>query len=264
MIAGRLISLFENYVGRDCKWENLNKSNLAKLVDGFRAEVCINSAITYCRYFKATFNEFSDQIDLPEGYERILSLRKEATLSTWLNIEEIDRLIRYTPESEVEKLVVSQFILGCLTGARHSDFINFTEDNLTKSGTLIYVSQKTKVNTEIPIADAARRIILSGDAVGYVSDVTFNKRIRDIAKKCGIDERVQIFRAGEFKTGEKYKFIASHTARRSFATNLYLRCRDLFLVSKYMGHKQVDMTASYIMSIGQAPPEVMEYFEQFK
>ena len=93
---------------------------------------------------------------------------------------------------------------------------------------------------------------------------TFNKTIRSICKKCGINETTQIFHKGEDIIGEKWQFVTSHTARKSFATNVYLRCRDIFLVSKYMGHSSVDMTATYIMSVGDAPEEVKQYFEKFK
>lgn len=262
-IANRLIGIWDTYVETDFDFKNITKTNLVKFVDGLRSEVSLNSAGTYAKAVKSTLNEFNDQIKLPDGYQRYLTLKTEATISVWLTIEEIEALIAYEPKSEIETLVKSQFILGCLTGARHSDFINFTEENI-QNDNLVYISQKTKVRTELPLAERARQIILSGEAIGLVSDVTFNKYIKEICRKAGMTETVQIYRGGRFYTDAKHKFIASHTARRSFATNLYLRCHDLFRVSKYMGHSSVNVTASYIMSIGAAPPEVMEFFEKFK
>ena len=60
------------------------------------------------------------------------------------------------------------------------------------------------------------------------------------------------------------KIFADEVSENLFATNVYLRCRYIFLVSRYMGHSSVDMTAKYILSVGDAPQEVKEYFEQFK
>ncbi|UVV52623.1 hypothetical protein NXY15_24270 [Bacteroides thetaiotaomicron] len=56
-----------------------------------------------------------------------------------------------------------------------------------------------------------------------VSDPTFNNNIRNICRKAGITEAVKVFKAGKEVEGEKWEFVSSHTARRSFATNLYLR-----------------------------------------
>ena len=40
----------------------------------------------------------------------------------------------------------------------------------------------------------------------------------------------------------------THTARRSFATNLYLSGCDLYTIGRMMGHSSADMTRRYICS----------------
>ena len=100
--------------------------------------------------------------------------------------------------------------------------------------------------------------------ISYNSE-SFLKEKLDIWLSAHIIQAYQyIFHKGEDVVGEKWQFVTSHTARKSFATNVYLRCRDIFLISKYMGHSSVDMTATYIMSVGDAPEEVKQYFEKFK
>ena len=62
--------------------------------------------------------------------------------------------------------------------------------------------------------------------------------------------------------GEKWEFVSSHTARRSFATNLYLRGADLYSISQMMGHASVEMTQNYLCcGLREQSAQVMEYFK---
>ena len=259
----KILDLFEQATGYPAEWSSLTKVNLTRFVDFLRERVSANSAKTYAAMLKAVIVTYSDEINPPKGFERILSLKGEVSVSTWLTDEEIDKLIAYTPATETEAIVRNQFVLGCLTGARHSDYITFTARNI-QNGKLVYVSQKTKIRSELPLSPAVERILTTENVSRVVADVTFNDTIRQICRNVGIAEVIQVYHAGETQTGEKWRFVSSHTARRSFATNVYLRCRDIFMVSRYMGHSSVDMTAKYILSIGDAPAEVQAYFEQFK
>ncbi len=95
-----------------------------------------------------------------------------------------------------------------------------------------------------------------------VSDPTFNNNIRNICRKAGITEAVKVFKAGKEVEGEKWEFVSSHTARRSFATNLYLRGADLYSISQMMGHASVEMTQNYLCcGLREQSAQVMEYFK---
>jgi site-specific recombinase XerD len=60
----------------------------------------------------------------------------------------------------------------------------------------------------------------------------------------------------------KWEFVSSHTARRSFATNLYLRGADLYSISQMMGHASVEMTQNYLCcGLREQSAQVMEYFK---
>lgn len=94
------------------------------------------------------------------------------------------------------------------------------------------------------------------------SDVTFNKTIREICRKCNINSKIKLFKAGQEVTGEKWKFVSSHTARRSFATNIYLIGADLYSISRMMGHSSIEMTERYICcGLKDQSDKVMEYFK---
>lgn len=47
-------------------------------------------------------------------------------------------------------------------------------------------------------------------------------------------------------TRPKFELITTHTARRSFATNLYLQGMDITNISKILGHATITQTQTYL------------------
>ncbi len=94
-----------------------------------------------------------------------------------------------------------------------------------------------------------------------MSDKAYNATIRRICAKCGINQHIKVFKAGEEREGEKWEYVGSHTSRRSFATNLYLRGVDIYTICKLLGHSDVKVTQGYIQSgIRTNSEELMGYF----
>lgn len=261
--VNKLARLWEEANGCPMTWDSITKINLHNWVERLKQEVAHNSVRHYCEILRAVLNLYSDEFKFPKGYADILSLPLEGTISTWVNEDEIERIMKYRPITHIEEVVKHQFLLGCLTGARHVDFQKFTLSNIVGEN-IVYIAQKTKQRVEVPLSPAVRRILRHYDVAETIAETTFAKTLRKICRESDVDEIVQTYRGGQERTDEKWKFVSAHTARRSFATNLYLRCRDIFLVSKYMGHAKVDMTVKYILSIGDAPMKIKSYFERFK
>ena len=64
-------------------------------------------------------------------------------------------------------------------------------------------------------------------------------------------------------TAEKWELVSSHTARRSFATNLYISGVALEDIAMMMGHgKNIETTKRYICAERALNPNVMSYFQQ--
>ena len=253
------------------EWESLTKANMSIFAEWLCNNVARSSARQYLAKLKAVLEIYSDEVDLPKDWRKVLTVKDDESQQTYLTEIEIQRIIDYVPDTLTEATVQQQFILGCLTGARHSDYSRFTEKNITAHGTLIYVSQKTHVKTELPLSQVARNILFakgerySGAYKRTVSDVTFNDTIRRICRLCDIDQQIQLYRRGDFWTGPKYEAVSTHTSRRSFCSNLYMRCRDLLLVSKLAGHKDVSMTERYIcVGMESMTEAAMQYFSQFQ
>ena len=257
---------FELATGVDCVWENLTKLRLQQFVDFLRSRMAPNGANTYISKFKSVLNLYNEEIELPKEYGKVLNGRKDASQHVYLNEEEIGKILKYEPESDSEWCIRNQFLIGCLTGARHSDYILFTSKNFVNDS-LKYVSIKTHHDTEVPLSPAVRRLILENEQKGFVghmyTDVYFNRVIKDICRKVGINDQVTIYCFGRFSSGEKWQYIASHTARRSFASNLYMNGVDIYTISRFCGHSNVEMTKTYICCQPRPSDLVLQYFNQF-
>lgn len=267
---GKIADKWEQATSTPFEWESLTKPNLAIFATWLCVDMAQSSARQYCAKMKAVIEPFTDDVVLPRDWRKFLTVKDDESQHVYLTEEEIKRIITYKPDTLTEATVQQQFILGCLTGARHSDYSRFTEANVTATGNLVYVSQKTHVKAELPLSPVARQILFATGttfAQAYkreIDDHDFNDTIREICRLCDIDDKVQLYRRGEFWSGCKYEAISSHTSRRSFCTNLYLRCRDLLLVSKLAGHSSTTMTERYVCCSMEAMTEnAMNYFHAF-
>ena len=253
-----------NGLNREADWSDLSKIGLVNFVDYLQDSFAKSSAKTYCAVFKANLGLHSEEVTLPKDYTKILSLRGCISQNTWITDQEIERIIAYEPYGSIERLVRNQFVIEAVTGARNSDVLKFTKQNIV-GDRLIYISQKTHIKSEIPLSNVVVRFL---DDLEYVDKVvchsTFNKYVRQICRNVGINQRIKLFRRGSDCEGEKWEFISSHTGRRSFATNLYLRNADLYSISKLMGHADISTTVGYICCGARLTDKVLEYFKQFE
>lgn len=144
-------------------------------------------------------------------------------------------------------------LLGCNIGQRVSDLLEIDESNfVTRNGYEIIELTQKKVGKQIniPVLDTTRKIL--EDGLPYkISSQKFNKYIKVICEKAGIDEKIE----GMLKDKEtkrkikgiypKYKLVSSHVCRRSFATNLYGELPTQ-LIMQVTGHSTEKMFLKYI------------------
>lgn len=263
----KILEYFEEANQVECTWENLTKIRLQKYVNYLNTKMSPNAVKSYCSKLKTVMTSYNEEVSLPRDYEKVLAIRTDASQHVYLNDEEIRQIINYTPNRFAEKVIKNWFLIGCLTGARHSDYITFTSRNI-QDGELRYVSIKTHINTCVPLSPYVQRLILENEEKGYnnitFSDVYFNRILKDICRKSGINSQVSLYTSGKFQNGEKWQFIASHCARRSFATNLYRNGVDIYTISRLCGHSSVEMTKQYICCGPIIGNEVMQFFNNFQ
>ena len=104
----------------------------------------------------------------------------------------------------------------------------------------------------IPLNDTAKMIIRKYD-MGIPEGIhmnEFNKLIKGIAREAGIDEEIIITQKKGSekveKTYKKFELVASHTCRRSFCTNEYLKGTPALFIMKISGHRTERNFLKYI------------------
>jgi len=138
----------------------------------------------------------------------------------------------------------NDFVLGCLTGLRFSDFSEVMKDDVRKD--MLYKKQnKSDHWVVIPLRDEAITILNNrfNNNVSILTNAEFNRHIKTIAKLAGIKDLIKHSYKKQGKdsieTKPKYAWITSHTCRRSFCTNEFLAGTPVELIMKISGHKSV-------------------------
>ena len=241
------------------RWQDLTTFTLEDFVRILRERQCESTVRTSCNMLKSVINAHKDDVRIPaSNFETLLKARKEPSQAVYLTEYEISTIDRYEPTSETERSVKRIFMIESLTGARHSDAERLSPENIT-NGELRYVPQKT---TSCVISLPAHKLLPKYlVATKKVSLAAFNYTLRDICRKCGINERLAIFRHGENTVGEKWEYVSSHTGRRSFATNLFIRNVDITIIQRFMGHSDSNITQGYICAQKPVDENVMNFFK---
>lgn len=203
-------------------------------------------------------------------------------------MEDIDNC--YLDENELQALadldlagnpcldrVRDQFLLLAWTGCRYSDLgklnrryiVNEDGDDCFK-----LEQQKTGAKVVIPILPPIVPILEKYDyqPPRPISNQRFNDYIKEVARMAGLDEEVAVSHTqqqkGEFVPGRvetrraKWQAVTAHSARRSFATNMYKRGFPTLAIMAITGHKTEKSFLTYI-KVSEAENAMM-VLRQFK
>lgn len=184
------------------------------------------------------------------------------------------------PLSGFEEQVRDVFLIGCFTALRYSDYSRIKKENIgfTNSGTkVIRIKQeKTAGTVVIPILDERLEALLKkyDYNVPEVLDQSLNRTIKEICKRLSVtvpslgkkertvlnlkERRAEVearkkgvelfeYDGQGYPIRPRWELVASHTARRSCITNMYLSKK--FSVQQMMsvsGHKTETMFYKYV------------------
>lgn len=161
------------------------------------------------------------------------------------------------------------FIIGCWTGLRQSD-LNHLEKALfdidSKEPTITIVTEKTAEKIQLPMHSYIKELYIkyNGKFPKMCYKSRFNEHLRELGRLAKIDDEVIIKenQGGKVKSVryKKYQLIKSHTARRSFATNLYLKGAPTISIMKLTGHTTEENFMKYIKVTREENAELMRKF----
>ena len=228
------------------EWGDITRSSLYDLRDHLAEVIAPGTARTVMAHVKAIFNRYSDEVELPKDWSKILSAKATKPLRTYLTPGELARFENIETKRAGEMVVQIESLLEAYTGARVSDIMELTKENIA-DGILTYVSKKTKVRASVPVSKKVEGWIEY--AQGHRDDEPTlkcrNEIIRRLAKKAGIDEPVTVFRGGKTVKSPKHEQLSSHSFRISFVTNLQKAGMDMLSISRMAGHSNTAMTERY-------------------
>lgn len=172
--------------------------------------------------------------------------------SVVLSEQEIKMIWSYQAESECENNVKKLFLIGLHTGLRYSDYSQLNSANIDyNSQTITTIQQKTGQRVTIPLHPSLANMLQNDTMPHSISGQKFNKYLKEMMKKIGFNSVVEIKkivggkRLVEYK--QKWELISSHTARRSFATNLYKQGVNPSIIMMLTGHHDLQSFMKYIV-----------------
>lgn len=253
-------------------------------------EVFINWAYTSKNYrsntipasfsvLKVWLNEAAHQGLIKDDTYKSYQSKSTDVDNIYLTEDEISRLYALDIPTLISKGVIDAksrieetrdlFIIGCWTGLRQSD-LNHLDNALfnVEAETITIVTEKTSEKVTIPMHTYIKELYAKYD--GKFPQMCYKSRFIEHLKELGrlaeINDEVIVKenRGGKVTSTKhkKYELIKSHTARRSFATNLYLKGAPTISIMKLTGHTTETNFMKYIKVTREENAELMrQYFK---
>ena len=191
--------------------------------------------------------------------------RREDTDSIYLTEEEILQLLELKDFDEpVHEVVRDIFAVGCFCGMRFSDYSTI-DTNAIRNNRLEFVQKKTGGKVTIPIHPVVNTILKKYDnKLPLVpANNEFNRIIKIVGEKLPclhvpFTKQVTYKRERTEFVAMKYSYLQTHTARRSFCSNEYLKGTDPLIIMSISGHKSHKSFMRYIKVSGDQFADKLE------
>lgn len=211
-----------------------------------------------------------------EEYKKYVSKCADVD-NIYLTKDEIERMYRLDIPSLIAKGEIDAkstiektrdlFVIGCWTGLRRSD-INRLEKALfdIEKGEITIITEKTGEKVQIPMHPFIKELYekYDGKFPKLTDKANTNRHLQEIGRHAKIDENIMVKenRGGKIISHvyKKYQMIKMHTARRSFATNLYLDGAPTISIMKLTGHTTEMNFLKYIKITKEENAEMMRKF----
>ncbi len=249
----RDLQAFEKYSRRRIDWETLDMKFYDAYMD-YQYNVKGNSQNLFGKRIKTVKTFLNDAYE--RGINKHLMYRGFKVLQT-----ETDAI--YLTEKEIHKIynldlsqnkrlerVRDLFIVECNTGVRYIDLMNITKENILKESIRIKVSKTGQTLNTLLLPITKKILSKYQHSLPKISNVKYNLYIKEVGQLAGINESItrDTYKSGKavsFKR-KKYQLITTHTARRSFATNMYKRGYSPVQIMSITGHKKESTFLKYI------------------
>jgi integrase len=184
---------------------------------------------------------------------------REKVTTIYLTKDELTAMYKLdlSKEPRLEQ-VRDLFLFGCFTGLRFSDYSKVKPEYIDFNGGIIDIpTQKTDELVSIPILPIAKAILTkyrgktANSLPNSISNQKFNKYLKEVAVRLPELQNIttdEYFIQGKkiSRTYHKWQKVSTHTARRSFATNMIMEGVPTQIVMKITGHKSESSFQTYL------------------
>ena len=253
---------FDKFRGKSISWKGIGYEYYLDLVEYLKTTKhlktsTIDKIVKNLKVFLSQA-DLMDNIEVNQDFKKTVSgkslfgkVGKEETEHVYLTEIEIKQITdAVMPDNRLSE-IRDLFIIECWTGLRVSDLSRLERDNI-KNGLLSITTKKTRQRVVIPVTDELQAVLnkYPERLPKIPTDQHYNRELKKVCEYAGINEPV----LSEVKKGNltvtahvpKYRVITSHTARRSFATNLYRRGIPSTQLMFLTGHKTETSFLKYI------------------
>lgn len=247
-------------------WENLDMK-FYQALDIFMTgkDLSPNSRGKHFKELKAIMREaFDRDIPVNQSYlKKSFKVVKVSTDSVYLTEEELKKMLALNL-SPAKAALRDIFVAAAFVGVRHSDWYQIRKENIViqnKVELLKITQTKTKETIHVPVHPVVRTILNKYETTPRViSNQKFNEAIKEICEHEDLKLGKAIVNGKEVdKSGQ----VSTHTARRSFATNAYLRGMDTHQIMRCTGHKTESSFLKYLKLQGRDYAELAAESEFF-
>ena len=237
---------FEKFRGAPLQWDDFDNKLFDELIT-YQIEqkkYATNTIGRNSRTIKTILNKaIQEGFTVNIKYQGAFKSISESVDNTYLTEAELETLYHHDfSGSPRHERVRDIFLIGCWTGLRFSDYSAIKPEHI--SGDRIkMVTQKTNKQVIIPLHPIVKAILekYNYELPPAISNQKFNDYLGEACEEAKINEPFtkSINKAGKIKviSGAKHEFITSHSARRTFASNMFKRGVSPYLIMTITGHK---------------------------
>jgi integrase len=190
---------------------------------------------------------------------------REDSDNIYLTDDELKLMINLNNlSSELEENVKDLFIIGAYTGLRFSNYVSL-DLGLINDGFIEVINIKTNIKNTIPILPEVEKIITKykGQLPVAPTNQEFNRTLKDIAQRIPelhrpFEKRITKGREKHVIRKMKWEMVMTHTARRSFCTNMYLKGVPVPTIMAISGHRTEKNFYKYIKADGMEHARLMK------
>lgn len=250
-----------NYIGAIIK-------NLKRILN-YATENDDNINLSFKNFKKPTeevFNIYLDEDEINRIYNLVIDEKaviefhknkKEIIDGKEVQVDKSQFLSKFTIKRQIKALNRARklFVVGCWTGLRVENYLSIDPElHVDLSAGFIHaIANKNGPKLRIPVHKLVKQIVEVDGFPESISQQKLNEHIKILGEMANINDTIIFTRTKGNRrveyTKKKYEMITTHTARRSFASNLISRGIPKQFIMAVTGHKTESSFNKYTASV---------------